>query len=226
MHPYLTRVRTPRGTWGQIAIRDGTSDMSLVLGTFSNQFHAGSDEYELLDLVTDGPIVDIGAHIGTIGLALLLDNPRASAILVEPFAENVAMCRMTIAANDLGDRAQVVKGAVGTNVVRYGTTEDDRFIGNIGTHKGKTVRTRLLTLPQLVKMAGGRIDVLKIDCEGGEWAFLASPAIADVRLIVGEWHGHVEGSGPDSLRRLLEPTHEITKLTDDGGIGLFRAVRR
>ena len=226
MAPYLTHVRTPRGTWGDIAIRDGTSDMSLVLGTFSNQFHAGHDEYELLDLVTDGPFVDVGAHIGTVALAVLLDNPSATAILVEPFAENVAMCRQTLEANGLTDRAVVVKGAVGTNVIRYGTTEDDRYIGNIGTHRGKTIRTRLLSLAQLVKMAGGAIDVLKLDCEGGEWSFLASPALRDVRMVLGEWHGHVEGSGPDALRRLLEPTHEVTKLTDDGGIGLFRAVRR
>lgn len=225
--PYPTKVLSPRGTWGDIFIRDDTSDMSIVLGTFNNQFHAGANEYGLRDTHISGVFVDVGAHIGTVALAVLLDNPGATAILVEPLPENVAMIRQTLDANGLTDRATVLQAAVGKASVRYGTTEGDRFVGNIGTHAGKTIRAEVVTLAQLVEMAGGHIAALKTDCEGGEWALLRSKSVGDIDLIFGEWHGNAKHrEGRERLTSLLGATHELTEFSDDGGIGLFRAVRR
>lgn len=228
MDPHLEPVHTKKGTNGFISVRDQTSDMSLVFGTFSNRWTLGDDEYDLDHLVVDGVFADVGAHIGIISLAVLLDNPNAKAILVEPIPENIALARRTMMANNFDDRVTFVEAAVGTDSIRYGGDEaDDRYVGNIGTHDGHTITVKTITLPALVKLAGGRIAAMKIDCEGGEWGFLDSKALSKVDTIFGEWHGSGdEFNGPERLRALLDPTHEITSLTDVGGIGLFRAVPR
>jgi FkbM family methyltransferase len=220
-------VTSARGNTGYIIIRDKTSDLSLVLGTLSNSWARGDDEYGLRDLYVSGVFVDVGAHIGVVSLAVLLDNPEATAILVEPIPENMALARQTMAENGLLERVTFVEAAIGTTQVRYGSDLDDRFVGNLGYNDGPTITTAKVTLAQLVRMAGGRIAALKTDCEGGEWALLGSKSVAKVDRIFGEWHGHgLDFSGPQRLHRLLDATHEVEVLSDDGGIGLFRAVRR
>lgn len=228
MDPHLEPVHTSRGTNGYISVRDNTSDMSLVFGSFSNRWTLGDDEYGLKDLTVEGVFVDVGAHIGIISLAVLLDNPKATAILVEPIPENVALARRTMMANTLDGRVKFVEAAVGSGTIRYGGVDaDDRFVGNIATHSGHVIQAKVVTLAQLVKMAGGHIAAMKVDCEGGEWEFLNSKALKDVGLIFGEWHGSgSDYNGPDRLRGLLDATHEIVNLTDVGGIGLFWAVPR
>lgn len=219
-------VRSPRGASGVINVRPGTSDLSVVFSTFSDRFTAGDDEYGLADLHVSGVFVDVGAHIGTVGLAVALDNPGVRVILVEPFPENMALAKQTFADN--GIEATFVTAAVGVTQVRYGgDQQNDRFIGNLGDNTGQTITAERVTLPQLVKMAGGRIDAMKVDCEGGEWGLLRSKSVAKVGLIFGEWHGYTATqTGSERLHDLLDATHDITYLTDDGGVGLFRAVRR
>lgn len=226
--PHPEMVISRRGQTGVIYVRDGTSDLSLALGTFSNSWATGDDEYDLENLHVSGVFVDIGAHIGVVSLAVLFDNPEASAILVEPFPENLAMARQTMETNGLADRTSFIEAAVGRGDIRYGGEDaDDRYVGNIGSHTGPTIQAPIVTLPQLVKMAGGRIAAMKLDCEGGEWKFLTSKMVRHVDLIFGEWHGYTKKfDGPTRLRKLLDPTHDFTLLTDVGGIGLFRAVRR
>lgn len=219
-------VVSPRGNPGILYVRDGTSDLSIGLSTFSNDWARGDDEYRLRDLTVDGVFVDVGAHVGSVALAVLLDNPNATAILVEPVVENMAIAREAIHAN--GFEATFVTAAVGGTKVTIGADDvDDRYVANLAGHGGPTFRVERVTLPQLVRMAGGRIAALKVDCEGGEWELLRSKAVAKVDRIFGEWHGHTQTElGPQRLHRLLDATHEITDVTDAGGVGLFWAVRR
>jgi hypothetical protein len=132
-----------------------------------------------------------------------------------------------MADNGLTDRCTFVQAAVGGTRITLGSDEvDDRWVGNLGGHGGRTIRTDRVTLPQLIEMAGGAIDVLKVDCEGGEWSLLRAD-LSPVRVILGEWHGYtVTLKGPERLHRLLHRTHDLEYVTDGGGVGLFRAVRR
>jgi FkbM family methyltransferase len=225
-HP--VKVTSQRGHHGIIHVRDGTSDLSLVLGHLSIDWAKGDDEYGLAGLKVSGVFVDVGAHVGAVALAVLLDNPDAVAILVEPIPENLAMARESFAASGLSDRATFLEAAVGDGTIRLGGEGvDDRYVGNIGTHDGLTITARVVTLPELVEMAGGRIAAMKVDCEGGEWGLLDSPAVKDVDLIFGEWHGNTaDQDGKARLRALIGKTHRMVRFTDAGGIGLFRAVRR
>ena len=61
--------------------------------------------------------------------------------------------------------------------------------------------------------------MLKIDCEGCEWAFLADPAIGKVEIIVGEIH---PPGTQLQLVKLLTKTHYVEFIGEHG----FRAVLR
>src|SRR5687768_7433602 len=134
----------------------------------------GTDEYRIRDLKLDGWALDIGAHVGTIALALAVDNPNLSVIAVEPVPDNAALIRQSIAANRLGDRVYLEEagaGAVGqsTTPCLYGFTSaaatvdagylhDTRFVGNVvrGDENpvGTLIEARSVSLASLVAKYG------------------------------------------------------------------------
>jgi FkbM family methyltransferase len=226
-------VVSPRGNRGTIVARDGTSDLSIAgafVGLWTSQ---PDDEYRLADLHVTGAFVDIGAHIGAVTLAVLLDNPDAFAICVEPLAENCDVITEMAVVNGLTDRVHVMQAAIAPGleaVVNYGYDGSDylrnhRYIGGIAS--SEEARTSVIvpavTLASLVAMAGGSIDAVKLDCEGCEWLALTDPAVADCRVIFGEWHGGPLFAGVDDL---LRDTHHVESIDDLGGTGVFRAIRR
>jgi FkbM family methyltransferase len=210
-------VQSPRGVTVSLHARDGTSDLATIGSTFRLWGHL-VDEYGLADIYSDGLLVDVGAHIGTVAIAFLIDNPKAHAVAVEPLPENVECIRKNAESAGVADRLTIIEGSIGTSVVHYGY-DDHRYIGNIG---GSTANTAIATEPvtlSAISVKHGDIDILKLDCEGCEWSALSDPVIHRVPLIVGEYHHR----GPSSLGILTE-SHVVT--ADAGDTGNFRAVRR
>lgn len=235
------RTLSPRGVHATLAVREDTNDAATVHSTFwlpgFTQIH---DEYGLADLHTDGWVVDIGAHIGSVALAVALDNPQARVLAVEAVPENVEMLRENVRRIGAEDRITVISAAAGaesdrTAVIRYGPYEqpgipkqhamESRFIGNLFRPHGRRGTEKVVECVSLARLLDAhgvdRVAFLKIDCEGCEWGFLASPAIARVDRIVGEYHDH----GAAAIRALLDATHAVEITHEDGGFGLFRAVR-
>lgn len=221
-----TEVRTPRGKRAVMGTRVGTSDLATVGSTFElwGNLH---DEYGTAGISTDGVFVDVGAHIGSVAIAVLLDNPKARAICVEPLPENVELLWTNAERNGVADRLQIVEKAAGKGrrvAVRYGKDEH-RYIANIRGATGEFVETDAVTLASLLRLAGGRIDHLKTDCEGGEYALFGEASratLAKVGRIVGEYHG-----GAGDIVHALAPTHEVTiHPSADQYVGAFVAVPR
>ena len=221
----LDTVQSPRGQVVMLHSREDTTDLATIGSTFKLWGNL-VDEYDLASVHSDGLMLDVGAHIGTVAIAFLLDNPQARAIAVEPLPENIDCIRQNAESARVSDRLTILSGAFGTDRVAYGP-DVHRYIGNIGTlTKGKprhakgadTVKVEELTLSGIIADYGP-IDVLKTDCEGCEWSFLADPAIGSVRLIFGEYHY----LGAERIHELLDATHQVTiKYADP--TGSFRAV--
>ena len=232
---------TPQGNFVTIICREGTADAALVEGLLPG------DEYGLarVDEMT-GVMLDVGAHIGAISLAMLADFPGLHVVAIEPLPMNADLIRRS-GANWLAQgRLTVIEAAAGATegVSRIGYNyrsaagadvayvHDNRFIGGMwreGDADGDVIEVPTVTLRQLAEQYGvpGADDstkgfvMVKVDCEGAEYAFLADGAEL-CGAIVGEWHD----GGPDRIRALLEPTHRFEVREDHGGTGTFWAFRR
>jgi len=213
--------------------REGTSDWNTLWSAMNE------DEYQLRGLDLKGVALDIGGHIGSVTVSLLLDFPDLEVITLEPIPENIDLLHRNIAAN--GRLSQVVDGAAGyhgdATTIRYDyvgneTSEHHAWIGNTTLsrpdqeHRSRVVST--FSIDDLVPEDD--IAFAKVDCEGGEWEFLDSPDVARVALIVGERHAVPRHDDKPSdraeLLRLLDPTHDVTFTGPEGGPEGFRAVRR
>ena len=232
----LTVTQTPKGNTVRFWTRPDINDEALVIGIL------GSDEYRLAELPDDldGVALDIGAHVGTVGIALAVDHPRLRVVMVEPIPDNAELCRRSAVLNGVGDRVTVIEAmaghGIGTAVCRYGYRslqgfEDQQYvrqnamIGNIWRlTDDERVDSDSVELPivSALRLDDEHLDYgtdfvyVKVDCEGCEWEFLKGTRYP---LIVGECHD----AAPGDIARVL-PNHTIEVLEDYGGSGIFRAT--
>lgn len=182
-------------------IRDETTDWNTINAC------SAEDEYRLRDLPVEGKLVfDIGAHIG--GVGVWLASRGARVIFVEPVPANAEQVRKNLVLNGLA--GTVVEAALGSNFVNLGAAGDaHEFIAN-PWHGAREVACVEMTFGQLVDCYGTP-DIVKLDCEGGEWSAFNDPALRPVPLIVGEYHDdpHNGGYTASDISKML-PEHEVT----------------
>lgn len=213
-------VTTPHGHPARMGVRDQTNDLSVVYSIFDH------DEYGIPEGLT-GHAIDVGAHIGAWTVAVALDNPDLRVTAIEALPSNIDVLTANVAANGLADRVDIIWGAAGIGhgptTIRFdfrGSPDADvhRFIGNQRMAPG--VESSAVEVPTfgLGRLVGKGARLMKIDCEGCEFALLTGTALRRVDEIVGEYHDV-------GIVRLLEKTHTVTT---DGteSFGGFRAVRR
>jgi len=179
-------------------------------------YRLGSIDWANADL---GNVLDIGAHVGTFACALAQRAGRARFVCVEPSLVTSEWLACNLEANNLSGRVTILRAAVaGTD--GEGTLwelGDASCVSSTIEGRGKPVPVRTVSLESLVSYAGGPPEVVKIDCEGGEYdAILSSPdgCWKGVRYLFLEHHpvaGHCFDELRDRLHRLgLEPLwHDI-----------------
>lgn len=225
--------KTPHGRPAPMLYRGNTSDYNTLNACMTE------DEYGFAGRRVTGVAVDIGAHLGGVTVGLALDNPDLRVIAVEAVPGNAELLRQNVAANGLTDRVTVLEAAAGGTKpvdVWHGyrgneSAEHHAFIGNSslayntgGKVEHDTTRYETpVTLTGLLEGAG-RIDLLKIDCEGCEFAVLADPATAQIPVILGEWHP-VRKKAIGDVIALLD-SHTVTFVGPQAGPGGFVAVAK
>ncbi|PTM38980.1 methyltransferase [Bosea sp. 124] len=96
-------------------VEDRLLDGRLVLRQPRRGHRAGSDAILLAAAVPDlgtGPLLDIGAGVGTIGLACALTRPDLRVVLLERDPELAALAAGNAALNRLAERVSVVTGDI------------------------------------------------------------------------------------------------------------------
>jgi hypothetical protein len=110
-HPGLeTRSwQTPGGNVATMTYRADTSDWNTVSACLRNPY-GGGDEYHLPSGLA-GWGLDVGAHIGSVAVGLLLDNPDMTVVAIEAVPDNVELIRRNLVQNDVAERCVVLAGA-------------------------------------------------------------------------------------------------------------------
>lgn len=226
---------TPRGHPVSMLVRTGTSDHNTLYSALNE------DEYGLANRRLTGRAADIGAHIGSVAVGLLVDNPDLRVIAVEPVPPNVELLRQNLERNGVLDRCEIIQAAVGKGrktTIRYGYTSDGSEAGISAAHHAFIGNSTIVyprqpsafpheeaTVPVVSIRDLLPLDLIKIDVEGGEWGFLASPDIREVPYIVGEVHP-TDGHSPLHMAALLRDTHDVTFSGPPAGPCGFVAIRR
>jgi FkbM family methyltransferase len=214
----------------EFKVREDTTDWNTVNAA------VGEDEYGLKDVdMLNKLVVDVGSHIGSIGIWCAVRG--AFSVCIEPLSENVQMIYDNAEHNGVLEQIDVYTAAAGVSgepiLVQYGyeSNETERahaFIGNIGGHAdhqpGKVARVYGMSLYEIISIHGVP-DIVKLDCEGGEWAWLKEPEIGNIPLIVGEWHP-TDGHQLTDVVLALEGSHDLEFTGPHAGPGGFRATRR
>ena len=143
------------------------------------------DEYGL-DHLSEPPrtICDIGANIGLFSLWARHRFPDATIHSYEPNPRIVSFLEHNLE----GRNVEIFPEAVGAE---HGTVEmDDRWDSrNAKTKPSQSGNVEMISIASTIQRLGGHIDLLKMDCEGGEWDILqASEALTQVKTIRMEYH--------------------------------------
>lgn len=173
-----------------------------------------------------GVVVDIGGCFGAFAV-LAAELGARDVHSYEPVAANAVRMRHHLDLNGMTD-VVVRQEAVGTAGASFSVAGDSV---NAVTLPGSGDAV-MVGLDTVIERAGGEVDVLKVDCEGGEWALFdgaTQAAVAACRFVTMEWHNlpNEYGRGdtviPEQIgglvRRLLW-THsvEVTGRPSTGGM--------
>ena len=105
---------TEPGGLGEI-VEDRLLDGRLLLRQPRKGHRAGTDAVLLAAALPDlgeGPLLDMGAGVGTVGLAAALAQPSLRVTLLERDPELAGLARENVAANGLSERVKVVAADV------------------------------------------------------------------------------------------------------------------
>jgi FkbM family methyltransferase len=136
-------------------------------------------------------IVDLGANVGYSCLYWCQRYPQSHVTAFEPHPVHLDAIRVNLARNGLLNRVKVVGAAAGTRE-RHSYLTDGRSSSTV-TDQPAAFQIRVLDI-FLEQELTSKIDILKIDIEGGEYEILSDPRFAklDVRALVIEWHNSLE----------------------------------
>ena len=224
----LAEIQLP-GFPGTCRFRTGSSDAKFLRILAERGLPA---EYALPTDLQPRVILDIGANIGAVALALARHYPVARLYAFEPLPENYALLAHNVAA-----LPQVTALAYGlgarTETRVYERSDDPRNFGGGGFYGSQSDPERCAdTLPIVaVPEALGRlgidgVDLIKIDTEGAEHDILTSFPEATLRstgVIVGELHGKLQD---DALLSYLSAWFDVERIERHGRTQWFRAMNR
>jgi len=148
-------------------------------------------------LPEDPIVIDIGGYIGDFAIYAAKYLKAKQVITIEPSPQNFALLEANIKNNNFQDRIIALQKAVtdGKPVkMNIDTVETDqmRVSAYYGSSHGELKDVPGISLAQIMKDYNlPTIDLLKIDCEGGEYVILLTAPVEILRAthnIVFEYH--------------------------------------
>jgi FkbM family methyltransferase len=175
-------------------------------------------------------VIDVGSTVGAFTIWAAKQARRARFLALEPNPELVPYLIGNFDRNGLGNRVTVIDAALGA---APGTAqlEDNQALSTLmrvvplGHGSGHTVR--VLTLGQALEQIGSTYcDLLKIDCEGGEYDILLSASDAVLQTIgtvICEYHPTPKHRKDELVGRLTSAGFHVE--SDSLPLGFIYATR-
>jgi FkbM family methyltransferase len=182
-------------------------------------------------------VIDVGAHIGAFATNLAANNAAVRVECYEPSPSSAKYLRRNAEQNKLDDRIRVHECALadvagsallddnsGASVHNGLVRAEHRLVdGDDAAGSRGTVTVTTATFDQAVADAPAAVDIVKMDCEGGEYGlvYASSPASwASVQRVVMEYHP-VAGESWATLRGWFENVglNVVRHKSDDPGLG-------
>ncbi len=168
--------------------RPGTTDLLALEQVFLD----GQYDVESIAPETVEFIVDLGGNIGVTAMLWARRYPAARMVLVEPDPGNFALLERNTAV--FRDRCLLINAAVSDRCGQTSFFRSEREYGHSllkGDDCVSEIRVETLTMPAILHRAGfPRVDLLKMDIEGGEQ--IVMPTIdswgATTRHLIAELH--------------------------------------
>jgi FkbM family methyltransferase len=163
------------------------------------------DEYDVpgLDWSAIRTVVDVGANVGMATMWMAQRAPQAHFVAIEPAPATADRLAANVDRNGLSDRVDIVVAGVSAERGRGSMVFEGGFTSHAFVEPGAAGDVELETLADILDRTGEpTVDLLKIDCEGGEYDVLRGPVLQRVGAIVGEYHV-VEGHHPSDLVETL-----------------------
>jgi FkbM family methyltransferase len=133
-----------------------------------------------------GPIrrvLDIGANVGWFSVAARSRFPDAAIHAYEPNPTVVPVLRRNVSALDVVVHPEAV--GVTAGLVSIDVPSGESNLGRAVDGGG----IRRVALTKALKRLGGGVDLVKLDCEGGEWPMFDDPGPwATIRWLAMEYH--------------------------------------
>jgi FkbM family methyltransferase len=192
----------------QIAIRQNLWDAEIVREVFFEQPYTRH-----LDLPREPVVADVGGYIGDFTLYAMKYLGARRVVVYEPTEENFSLLHRNIALNGFEGRVTAVPSAVGpSGEIVLNVESRDAGETHASSHLYADAERRRIASVSLAELLDAHeldtVDLLKVDCEGGEYEIF--PQTPDrvfdrIRNIAFEWH-EVPGYAPllDAVRAKLE----------------------
>jgi len=173
-------------------VRPETNDVSIIIESFMHQMY----NLKTLPKKPINTIVDIGGHIGSYSVHLAQTFPEATIYIYEPMAENYMMLLENIRGLRINPMNAAVYGAQKPSTTIHKYPLDRSGNPNTGAsilqYDDKEGEFQTISIKQLQEDVGD-IDLLKLDCEGGEYSILPEMDFSKVGYVMIEFHTDING---------------------------------
>ena len=201
-------------------------DYGVAYEIFVHKYYANKRSVRDADVKL---IVDLGANVGYSSLYFLQHYPEATVVAFEPHPRHIEQLRKNIALNSVEPRFVLYPNAAGNEPGRVWLSDGGSSSAVTEPDAGRA-QFEVERVDILAMFRGKRIDILKMDIEGGEYQILSDPRFRDldVHSLVMEWHrcSDTRDDRAWCIESLTQAGYELEDIFTRDHYGMFWGYRR